>query len=180
MDPRHRHNAGKVILEFEEHVSPRIPSFRRAVIHGDLNGLNIVLSDRLHTDDEYHVAGFIDFNDCSKTCIIFELGISLSHLMQENLNPVTCSNVVEFVGPLIRAYNSVIPLSPDELDSLYYLVLARCVLLAIQATRSLAAEPWNTYVTRNIHNTWKLVEYLLALSKEKVDKIWLKYISTST
>ncbi len=171
-------NGSKIFSAFEEHISPKIPSLRKGIIHGDLNGLNIVLK-RQHSakGNEYSVAGFIDFNDCVKTCVIFELGISLAYIMQENLEPVHCSNAMEFVGPLISAYNSVLPLSAEELDCLYYLVLARCCQTALNGTRAHKVEPWNSYLLTTPQKSWVLVDMLLNFPKSKVDNIWKNYIN---
>jgi Ser/Thr protein kinase RdoA (MazF antagonist) len=177
LDPAHKGNAERVIHDFEDHVTPLIPSLRQSVIHSDLNGLNIVLKDKVSIDGGYHVAGFIDFNDSVETCVIFELGISLAYIMMENLHPITCSSVVEFVGPMIGAYHSVLPLSAEEVDVLYYLVLARCCQVAINSMRSFAAEPWNLYLTNWTDKGWRLVDYLLSVPKSYVDRTWLQYIS---
>ena len=176
-DPKQVENGEKIFQAFEEHVTPRIPSFKRGVIHGDLNGLNIVLQDKLPADEGYHVAGFIDFNDAVKTCVIFELGISLAYIMQENLHPVTCSSVVEFVGPMIRAYNSVFPLSAQELDCLYYLVLARCCQTALNGIRAHKVEPWNSYLLTTPQKSWVLIQQLLNTPKHKVDDTWKYYLT---
>ena len=179
-DPKNKENARKVIQDYEDHVIPIIPSLRTGIIHGDLNGLNIVLQDELPADEGYHVAGFIDFNDAIKACVIFELGISLAHIMFENLHPVTCSSVVEFVGPMIRAYNSVFPLSAQELDCLYYLVLARCCQVAINSVQCFSAEPWNSYMIDRNDQKWRLIDYMLSVPKSEVDRIWSRYISGCT
>lgn len=176
-DPLQRSNAEKIFKAFEEHVKPKIPSFKQGVIHGDLNGLNIVIRDSLPTDERFHLAGLIDFNDCVKTCCIFELGISLAYIMQENMHPVHCSSSVEFVGPLISAYNTIFPLTAEELDSLYYLVLARCCQTALNGMRSFKVEPWNTYLLTTPQKSWILVDELLKTPKEQVDKIWKNYIN---
>lgn len=167
-------NGEKVFKAFEEHVSPKIPFFKRGIIHGDLNGLNVVLKQ---FDEAYHVAGFIDFNDCIKTCIIFELGISLAYIMQENTTPIYCTNAVEFVGPLIGAYNKVLPLTPEELDSLYYLVLARCCQTALNGIRSHKVEPSNSYLLTTPRKSWILIDQLLNTPKNVVDDVWKNYIN---
>lgn len=171
-------NGEKIFKAFEEHVNPKIPSFKKGIIHGDMNGLNIVL--KMPCSSEYakcHVAGFIDFNDCVKTCVVFELGISLAYIMQENLHPVHCSNAVEFVGPLISAYNRVLPLSTEELDCLYYLVLARCCQTALNGIRSYKVEPWNSYLLTTPKKSWVLVDELLNIPKGEVDSIWKNSIN---
>ena len=74
--------AEKVINAFDKYVTPKIPGFRRSIIHGDVNGLNIILKNMLLNDEKrYHFKSFIDFGDCSKTCRVFEL----AHFCKESL-----------------------------------------------------------------------------------------------
>ena len=126
----------------------------------------------LNDEKRYYFKSFIDFGDCSKTCTVFELAIRLAYIMMENLRPVTCSNVVEFVSPLISGYSSVMPLSEEEQDSLYYLVLARCCQSAMNGEISFKEEPWNTYLLTSIKKAWLMVDELLAMPKEIVDQAW--------
>lgn len=176
-DPTQIANGEKVFKAFEEHVSPRIPSLRKGIIHGDLNGLNIVVKQKLPTEDAYHVTGFIDFNDCVETCVIFELGITLAYIMLDNPTPVHCSNAMEFVGPLIAAYNKVLPLTADELDSLYYLVLARCCQSALNGLRSHKVDPSNLYLLTTPRKSWVVIDQLLNTPKSVVDDTWKNYIN---
>ena len=60
--------------------------------------------------------------------------------MVEKMDPVHCSSPVEFMGPAIPGYNDILPLSTDEFDCLYYLVLIRSVqsaLIGMNSFRSL-------------------------------------------
>ena len=177
-DPVRKSNAETVFKNFEECVVPKLASFEKTVIHGDFNGQNIILNKKLPTDT-YHVAGVIDWSDSCKSCTIFDLGICLAYLMVENLKPVHCCSVVEFVGPLIGGYHRILPLSADEFDSLYHLVLARCVQSAVMGTHNFKAEPWNTYLLLTPEKAWSLVEILLDARKEKVDTIWKSYANSS-
>ncbi len=162
-----------VIRMFEENVLPKIPSFERGIIHGDCNGLNIILNK--NSTDSYHIVGLIDFGDCLQTCTIFELGICLAYIMLENMDPSAFPCVVEFVGPIIRGYHSILPLSANEFDSLYYLVLARCAQSAVNGEDAFKAEPWNLYLLTTPEKAWKLVDVLLNMTKPEVDRIWKKY-----
>ena len=154
---------------------PRIPSFRRGIIHGDFNGLNIIM-DKKQGNDSYQVTGVIDFGDSSENCTIVDLGICLPYIMLENMSPKHFSNAIEFVGPVIQGYHSVLPLTPDEFDSLYYLALARCVQSAIMGTHAFKAEPWNTYLLTTPEKAWTVIDLLLSTRKEVVDGIWNKYL----
>ncbi len=161
-DASNKSNAEKVIRNFEEFVSPRLSSFRKGIIHTDLNGHNIILKQD-PTGSAYHVAGFIDFNDSIQTCIVFELGVSLAHIMRDMLRPAV-TDTVELVGPLVSGYNSVLPLTPDELDSLYHIVLARSVFLAINAERVCRTDPANTaHVISSISKSWAFVHAMLSI-----------------
>ena len=165
--------AEKVINAFEKYVTPKIPGFRQSIIHGDVNGLNIVLNSMFSENEKrYYFASFIDFGECTKTCTVFDLGISLAYIMMENLRPVTYSNMVEFVSPLISGYSSVMPLSEEEQDSLYYLVLARCCQSAMNGEISFKEEPWNTYLLTSVKKGWLVVDELLSIPKEIVDQAW--------
>lgn len=174
--PQHKSEVEKVIKMFEEVVTPRLPSLRKSIVHYDVNGMNTVVENKLPTDKTYLFKSFIDFGDSIKTCTIFDLAICLCYMMVFNLKPVTCSNSVELVGPIISGYNSVLPLSEDELDCLYYLVLARCCIAGVNGEICYKAEPWNDYVLMSAGKSWLLVDELLAISKEEVDRVWRKYL----
>lgn len=167
-DPGRRSKAKVVFKFFEDYVAPKIPSLETGIIHGDCNGMNIIVKKQA-TTNSYQVAGLIDFGDCSKCCTIFDLGISLAYIMMENLN---CSNVVDLVGPVIQGYHGVFPRSEEEFDLLYYLVLARCVQTAIMGAHCFKAEPGNSYFLVSPEKAWKVIHLLLSTGKEEVDRTW--------
>ena len=175
-DHNKRSNAESVLSGFEVHVLPKLPSLGKSIIHGDFNGANILVSKDPSTD-AYNLSGVIDFNECRKTCTINDLAICLAYLMLENINPVYCSNAIEFVGPVIQGYNQILPITADEFDSLYYLALLRCVQSAVVGTHSFKAEPWNTYFLRTPEKAWIIIDALLTMKKDKVDRIWKAYVS---
>jgi Ser/Thr protein kinase RdoA (MazF antagonist) len=168
-----RSKAEIVFRYFEKHVVPKIPSFEKGIIHNDFNGWNIIMDKQHTTSDAYEVAGIIDFGDSVGSCTVFDLGICLAYLMMENLH---CSSVVTFVGPLIQGYHSVLPLNLDEFDSLYYLVLARCVTSGVMGADAFKAEPWNTYLLISLEKAWTLLDLLLNTRKDAVDAIWKNFL----
>lgn len=174
-DSKKRGVAETVIQMFEENVAPKIPFFEKGFIHGDFNGLNIIVKQ--DSAESYKLSGLIDFNDSIKSCRIFDLGICLAYMMLENMKPSTSPNVVDFVGPIIQGYHSVVSFNADEFDSLYYLVLARCIQSAVNGERFFKAEPWNLYILTTPEKAWRLVDVLLNTTKVEVDRIWTKYVS---
>ena len=165
-DQQKRRMAETVFDLFETHVSPKTLNFKQGIIHGDPNGLNIILQPNASNTAECNIAGVIDFGDAVKTCYVYEMGIMLAYAMLENDNPV------EFAAPMLSGYLNAFPLSRDEVDSLYYLVLARCCQSAVLGEHQFSIEPWNDYLLTSPAKAWKLIEALLGTPKDEVDKVW--------
>lgn len=155
---------------FETHVLPKMSLFKKGIIYGDANGLNIIV--RKDSSGDYQMVGMIDFGDCLSSYYIFDLGILLAYIMLENLNVGT--SPIAFIGPVLRGYTDAFPLSSEEIESLYYITMARCCQSALNGTNSFKHEPWNTYLLITPAKCWKLIELMLNTSKEEVDKIWAK------
>ena len=176
VDDHKKRNYAETVMEmFEKNVLPKIPSLRKGIIHGDCNGMNIIVQK--NSSDHYQIAGLIDFSDSLNTCTIFDLGVCLAYIMLENLDPSSCPNVAEFVGPILRGYTNAYPITQEEFDSLYYIIMARCVQSAVNGEHLFKAEPWNLYVLTTPNKAWKLIETFLNMTKSEVDKIWMKYWS---
>ena len=155
--------AERVFKSFEEHVSPKIPLLKWGIIHGDPNGLNIIVDE---DDSRYKVVAIIDFGDCVHTCYIFELAMMLAYAMLENAKPLQLS------CPMLSGYLQAFPMSAEELDCLYYCVLARLVQTATMGEYLFQQEPWNAYLLTTPAKAWHVMEELLATPKDEVDKMW--------
>ena len=162
-DEQKREKAYTVMAAYEAHILPRLPSMKKGVIHGDVNGHNIVLQK---VGEKYEIAGVIDFGDCVQTCYLSELAIMLAHGMMDKENPV------EFVAPMLRGYLDAFPMSREDLQCLYYAVLARLSAIAVKGEYNLSLEPWNMYISSDIPLAHDTMDLLLALSKEEVEKAW--------
>ena len=158
-----RNMAERVFQSFEEHVSPKIPLLKRGTIHGDTNGLNIIVDKY---NGSYQIAGIIDFGDCVHTCYVFELAITIAYAMTENATPLQLS------CPMLSGYLQAFPMTEEELDCLYYCVLARLVQTAVLGEYQFREEPWNAYLLTTPAKAWRVMEEILATPKDKVDKMW--------
>ena len=154
--------AERVLKSFEEHVSPRVPLLKQGIIHGDANGLNIIVDNH---SGSYQIAGIIDF-DCMHTCYVFELATMLAYGMLENAMPLQLS------CPMLSGYLQAFPMTEEELDCLYYCVLARLVQTAVLGEYQFKEEPWNAYLLTTPAKAWRVMEEILATPKDKVDKMW--------
>lgn len=170
-DNRERRMAELVLDAFEQHVYPKIPNFKKGIIHGDANGLNIVVQKDLQVG-EYQMVGLIDFGDCVSSCCVFDLGILLAYAMAENLDLKNGQSPIEFVAPILHGYIDAFPLSKEEIGSLYYIAMARCCQSCLNGALSFQREPWNTYLLVSPAKCWRVIELMLSTSKEKVDDKW--------
>ena len=162
-DSEKRSMAELVFRHFKDYVSPKISSLRQGVIHGDANGLNIVVAKQ---NGSYKVSGIIDFGDCVHTCYIFELAIMLAYAMVENENPLQLSR------PMLSGYLQAFPMSEEELDCLYYCVLARLCQSAMVGEYKFRQEPWNTYLLTTPAKAWHVMREILATPINEVDRMW--------
>ena len=155
--------AEMVFRNFKEHVFPKLTSLRQGIIHGDANGLNIIAAKQ---NGSYKISGIIDFGDCVHTCYIFELAIMLAYAMVENENPLQLS------CPMLSGYLQAFPMSEEELDCLYYCVLARLCQSAVVGEHKFKQEPWNTYLLTTPAKAWRVMEVIFATTKDEVDRLW--------
>ena len=176
IDSSHKEDIAKIIQGFEQTVELKLPLLKRSIIHFDATELNIIVSK--NQCDGYDFNSFIDFGDVIESYTIIDLAVCLSSPMVHQVG--LCANVVEFVGPLICGYNSVLPLSTAELECLYYLVLGRCCLLALNCEVFYRAEPWNEYIQVKIDKNWNLVQHLLQFSEEEVIRTWKSFIYSNS
>ena len=163
-DAEKRELAERVICGFEEEVMPHIHTMTRGIIHGDFNGMNVLLS---RSGTGYAVTGCIDFGDIVYSCDVFELAITLAYAMlQKEEDPLNYSS------PIIPGYLAAFPLAEAEFRCLYYCILGRMVQSAVTGEAQFKQQPWNSYLLLAPKRFWKLVREILNLGRDEVEKIW--------
>ncbi|MCP4551067.1 MAG: aminotransferase class III-fold pyridoxal phosphate-dependent enzyme, partial [Bacteroidetes bacterium] len=113
-DANLRKTTNYYFTQFRDVVSPKFPFLRSQIIHGDLNGWNVLTAG----DD---ISGFIDFGDLTHSPLIGDLAIALSYAMFDKENPIMD------LLPLIKGYHDTLPLLEDEIELLPYLIPIRLV-----------------------------------------------------
>ena len=86
--------------------------------------------------------------------------------MVENENPLQLS------CPMLSGYLQAFPMSEEELDCLYYCVLARLCQSAVVGEHKFKQEPWNTYLLTTPAKAWRVMEVIFATTKDEVDRLW--------
>jgi Ser/Thr protein kinase RdoA (MazF antagonist) len=155
--------ANSVMKLYEEKIEPMLPSMKKGVIHGDLNGKNIIVQQ---SENSAAIVGLIDFGDCVHSYYLFELAILVAHTMMSH------DHRIELVAPVIKGYIDVFPLTQEELQCLYYAVLAILCTTGVKGEHVYATEPENMHMQHYIPRAWKLLSQLLPMSKDSVEASW--------
>ncbi|XP_002735740.1 hydroxylysine kinase-like [Saccoglossus kowalevskii] len=161
------------ISAFEENVVPNYSKLTRGSIHGDFNEFNILVAmndcgkNPIRSESySYKVCGLIDFGDIQDNYYIFEISVTIAHLMQHNKDSITAA------GQILAGYLSMFPLTDLEKDLVFYCVAARLCQLMIIGMYTYTQNPNNKYILLTSQLAWRALELLHRTSKEKVDKMW--------
>lgn len=149
-----------IIVSFEEKVIRCLDCFDKGIIHGDLNEQNIVMAD-----DEKTISAIIDFGDSSKSCLIFDLTISLTYMMLQTVN-------IESGKYVIQGYENVRHLSEKEKSIIKICVCARLCQSLVLGLYSYKNDPKNEYILSTQKSGWKLLNQLWSMSDDETSQIW--------
>ncbi|WP_188190464.1 aminotransferase class III-fold pyridoxal phosphate-dependent enzyme [Nonomuraea sp. SYSU D8015] len=124
----------EVFDRYRDHVAPRLRALPHQVIHNDANELNILVNE------DGHVAGLIDFGDVVWSPRICGLAVAGAYAMQGHADPLRA------IPPLVRGYDEVTPLRPDELEVLFDLMRTRLAMSICLSAYQRANDPANDYL----------------------------------
>ncbi|MFF4763836.1 aminotransferase [Streptomyces sp. NPDC001292] len=118
-------------------------------VHLDLTDDNLICSPdaRLPMPD-----GVIDFGDVTTSWAVGELAVSLSSMLHhDGVEP-------HHVLPAVRAFHAVRPLSPEEAEALWPLVVLRAAGLVASGRHQAAVDEDNAYAEAALDREWRIFE----------------------
>jgi 4-aminobutyrate aminotransferase-like enzyme/Ser/Thr protein kinase RdoA (MazF antagonist) len=128
-------------------VADRLPT---QVIHGDVADDNVVCTVSALG---YRVAdGVIDFGDVMTSWRVAELAVAMSSVLHH------AGASVLSVLPAVRAFDAVAPLTPDEVEALWPLVVLRGAVLVASGNQQASIDADNDYATGAIEHEWRIFE----------------------
>ena len=140
----------RVLDDFEQHVAPRWARLRGQVVHADFTLGNVLL------DDDDRVAAIVDFGDCAYSAQVADFAVDLASLLRGR-----APDDVFRVGRIaVDGYASRLPLEPDEVAVLGYLVAARLAMIVAISAWRVRRYPENAeYIQAEDEDSWTLLEH---------------------
>src|SRR5712691_10301547 len=151
-DAKQRALVERFLALYEAEVVPVLPRLRRAVIYGDANDHNVLVSDPWPQPRK--VAGVIDFGDIHHGLTASEPAIAAAYAILGKEDPLQAAAAV------VAGYHGAFPLDEVELSVLYALIGARLAVSVTNSTHCKTLKPDDSYVTVSEAPAWKALERL--------------------
>lgn len=143
-DPAQRADVDEVMSWFDT-VAPLLNDLPRGVAHQDLNDSN-VLVDR-DSSGRQCISGILDLGDALYTVRVAELAVATGYALVRKDDPLRIAELV------VAGFNSVAPLTDDELAVVFPLATARLAMNAVTWTQRTALSD-NAHGTKRMRHTW--------------------------
>lgn len=119
-DSATRQNIDAIFDHMDRDVLPKLKGFRHQVIHGDATAMNTLTNP----DIPNSISGVLDFGDAIYAPLIIEVANTID---LERLDP---KDYLEGLSNVTAGFDSVLPLTSEEIDLVYDLVLVRHAIIA--------------------------------------------------
>ena len=139
----------KIISDFEE-ILPKLSNLRQQTTHNDPNDYNILISGKKY--QSLNVSGMIDFGDICVAPRICDLSIAAAYIVLDNSQPE------KMLAALVSGYNSVYPLSVEEVDMVWRLLRMRLAVSVVNSTLLASENSDDAYITISQAPAWRFLE----------------------
>jgi 4-aminobutyrate aminotransferase-like enzyme/Ser/Thr protein kinase RdoA (MazF antagonist) len=139
----------KIIADFEE-ILPKFSNLRQQTIHNDPNDYNILISGKKY--QSLNVSGMIDFGDICVAPRICDLSIAAAYIVLDNSQPE------KMLAALVSGYNSIYPLSVEEVDMVWRLLRMRLAVSVVNSTLLESKNSDDAYITISQAPAWRFLE----------------------
>ncbi|MEU1273930.1 aminotransferase [Streptomyces sp. NPDC005799] len=136
------------------HVHKLAATLPSQAVHLDLTDDNLI---RCPDSRPPMPDGVIDFGDVTTSWAVGELAVSLSSMLHhDGIEP-------HHVLPAVRAFHAVRPLSPEEADAVWPLVVLRAAVLVASGRHQAAVDEDNAYAKDALDHEWRIFEQATSL-----------------
>lgn len=151
----------EILETFVKDVKPLLSRLRKQVVHNDLNSDNALVQP----DDMDQIAGILDFGDMVRTALVNDVAVAVAYALGDG------EALLEAPRAFLEGYQSVTPLTDEEMDIFHDLLMVRMVLRLTLTEWRAARFPENSeYILRNTPRTWTQFERLRSMSRAQVEQ----------
>ncbi|MGW0838911.1 aminotransferase [Streptomyces sp. NPDC002787] len=148
-EPDRRTAVRTATAEAWAHVQELAAALPMQAVHLDLTDDNLI---RCPDSRPPLPDGVIDFGDVTTSWAVGELAVSLSSMLHhDGVEP-------HHVLPAVRAFHAVRPLSPEEAEAVWPLVVLRAAVLVASGRHQAAVDEDNVYATSALDREWRIFE----------------------
>ncbi|MDT4840063.1 Homoserine kinase [compost metagenome] len=160
-DPERRSWMEGYLETFVQEVKPLFSHMRKQVVHNDLNSDNALVQP----NDPDQIAAILDFGDMVRTPLVNDVVVAAAYALGES------DSLLDAPRAFLEGYQSVTPLTAEELDVFYDLLMVRMVLrLTLTEWRASRFPENRDYILRNTRRSWRQFEQLRSMSRAEVEE----------
>ncbi|RUS86309.1 hypothetical protein EGW08_005894 [Elysia chlorotica] len=167
-----------VISSFETQVLQKRNTFRKALIHGDLNEHNLLIDTDSSSNSGFRISGLLDFQDSTLSYPLYDIAICICYMLMTGKSEVPQEDLP---GYMLAGYNSIVELPPAEKPALRACIAGRMVMSLVYGAYTYHLDPTNEYVLDTAKFGWKALTQFWEADPEKLldrwDEIIQKYHS---
>jgi 4-aminobutyrate aminotransferase-like enzyme/Ser/Thr protein kinase RdoA (MazF antagonist) len=149
-DPARREQVERAMAAAAPTLQRLGPALREQVIHGDASDWNVVA--RRAADGRPVPCGVIDFGDVTRSWLAGEAAMQAAGAVAHALH-----RPVQTVAASLRGFHGVVPLTPEEIEAIHALVLARLAVCAVSSDQQVELSPDNDYAHGNVEREWAML-----------------------
>jgi 4-aminobutyrate aminotransferase-like enzyme/Ser/Thr protein kinase RdoA (MazF antagonist) len=155
-DPTWRGDVEEIMSWFDG-IAAQLETLPRQVIHQDLNDANVLVT--VDAQGAQRIAGIIDVNDALHTVRVAEIAVCAGYAMLRKPDPLGAAIEV------ISAFDAVVPLTDEELASVFPLAATRLCMNAVTWTKRVR-ESGTPYGQARMRDTWPAVHRIARIVPE--------------
>ncbi len=143
-----------------------------SVIHNDANDFNVIVAANV-TDPKPHVNAIIDFGDMCRHLRVVDLAITIVYALQHVDEDQA---VRDCMLAILQGYQSQYPLSKQEIQIMYHVIMARLSQSILMATRAYRHNPANDYILVSQKGVRRLIRQLDAMNYQDLQHLFLSVL----
>lgn len=147
----------RFIHRIQTQTFPCLPELSQNLIHNDANDYNIIVSPPDKNPSSFGrraIAGILDFGDLTYSYVLSELAVAVAYAMLNKERPLLAASHI------VCGYNSILPLSDEELSVLFDLICLRLCMSVCICAYQRKLNPYNPYLTISEKPAWELLQKL--------------------